>query len=188
MDNSGGKRMGNRVEAGGAGVPPATIPASENLPKNHLFSTISHPAARLEGAPPEVTRCLSSRSCATSGGAASCRAQPRGECAAERPHRILSLFAFHLSLRPKGATASCRAFADGEREEAGEGNLQECLECRRAAPDGWETGGMSTLKTKKTASRTGTLICDKSIHKQRAYHSSGIQQIHPFAFQGMSKN
>ncbi len=113
---------------------------------NHLFSIISHPAARLEAAPPEVTRCLSRRSRATSGGAASCRAQPRGECAAERPHRILSLFTFHLSLRPKGATASCRAQADGEREETGEENLQECLECRRASPDGWETGGMSTLK------------------------------------------
>ena len=46
----------------------------------------------------------------------------------------------------------------------------------------------SALKSMKTASRTGTLICDKSIHKQRAYHSSGIQQIHPFALQGMSKN
>ncbi len=36
--------------------------------------------------------------------------------AAERPHRIFSLFTGHLSLRPKGATASCRALADGERE------------------------------------------------------------------------
>ncbi len=48
----------------------------------------------------------------------------RGRKAA--PH----LVTFHLSLRPKGATASCRAQADGEREETGEGNLQECLECR----------------------------------------------------------
>ena len=37
----------------------------------------------------------------------------------------------------------------------GEGHLQECLECRCASSDGWEAGGMSTLKTKKTASRTG---------------------------------
>ena len=37
LDNSGGKRMGNRVEAGGAGVPPATIPESENRPKTTCF-------------------------------------------------------------------------------------------------------------------------------------------------------
>ena len=37
LDNSGGKRMGKRVEAGGAGVPPATIPESENRPKTTCF-------------------------------------------------------------------------------------------------------------------------------------------------------
>jgi hypothetical protein len=37
LDNSGGKRMGKRVEAGGAGVPPATIPESENRPKTACF-------------------------------------------------------------------------------------------------------------------------------------------------------
>ena len=42
--------------------------------------------------------------------------------------------------------------------ETGDGNLQECLECRCAESDGRETGGMSTLKTKKTASRTGTRL------------------------------
>ena len=42
--------------------------------------------------------------------------------------------------------------------ETGDGNLQECLECRCADLDGWETGGMSTLKTRKTASRTGTRL------------------------------
>jgi hypothetical protein len=33
-----------------------------------------HPSARLKAAPPEVARCLFGRSCAPSGGAASCRA------------------------------------------------------------------------------------------------------------------
>ncbi len=42
--------------------------------------------------------------------------------------------------------------------ESREGNPQECLECPCTASDGWETGGMSTLKTKKTASRTGTRL------------------------------
>ena len=32
-----GKRMGKRVEGGGAGVPPATIPESENPPKTTCF-------------------------------------------------------------------------------------------------------------------------------------------------------
>ncbi len=36
--------------------------------------------------------------------------------AAGRPHRSFSFFTGHLSLRPKGATASCRALADGKRE------------------------------------------------------------------------
>ena len=44
-----------------------------------------------------------------------------------------------------------------EGGNAGEGNPQECLECRLSASDAWETGGMSTMKPKKTASRTGTL-------------------------------
>jgi hypothetical protein len=37
LDNSGGKRLGKRVEAGGAGVPPATIPESENRPETTCF-------------------------------------------------------------------------------------------------------------------------------------------------------
>ncbi len=46
--------------------------------KRPMFSVISHPAARLEAAPPEVTRCLFRRFHATSGGAASCRAMADG--------------------------------------------------------------------------------------------------------------
>ena len=42
--------------------------------------------------------------------------------------------------------------------DAGEVNLHECLEYRFAGSDGWVTGGMSTLKTKKTALRTGTRL------------------------------
>ncbi len=38
------------------------------------------------------------------------------------------------------------------------GNLQECPEYRCAESNGWEAGGMSTLKTRKTASRTGTRL------------------------------
>ena len=34
------------------------------------------------------------------------------------------------------------------------GRLLECLECRCADLDGWETGGMAALKTLKAASRT----------------------------------
>ena len=45
----------------------------------------------------------------------------------------------------------------GRGRGAGGGNPQECLEWRCADSDGLETGGMSTLKTKKTASLTGTL-------------------------------
>ena len=104
--------------------------------ENHLFSIIYNPAARQQAAPPEVTRCLFRRSCATSGGAASCRAQADGW---------------------KNVLRKVRQVRQVYGREAGGGNPQECPECRRESPDGWETGGMSTLKTKKTASRTGTL-------------------------------
>ena len=50
--------------------------------------------ARLEAAPPEVTRCLFRRSGATSGGAASCRAGME----MARPKAAPHLFTFHFSL------------------------------------------------------------------------------------------
>jgi hypothetical protein len=68
-------------EAGGGwgrGRPARDDSGKRKPTENHLFSTIAHPAARLEAAPPEVTRCLSRRSCATSGGAASCCATSQG--------------------------------------------------------------------------------------------------------------
>ncbi len=46
---------------------------------------------------------------------------------------------------------SSRAPTAGARE----GGVRGIPECRSAASDGWEAGGMSTLKTRKTASRTG---------------------------------
>ena len=57
-------------------------------------------------------------------------------------------------LGQRGTTCALRA----ERVREGGGELHECLGCRYADLDGWETEGMSTLKTKKTASRTGTRL------------------------------
>ena len=67
------------MDSRGAGVPPAGWMESGKQAKRPMFSVVSHPAARLEAAPPEVTRCSFRRSCATSGGAASCRAMADGE-------------------------------------------------------------------------------------------------------------
>ena len=70
-----GKPQKNLNRSGGAGVPPAGCMEMEHRPKLSMLPPLpSHPAARLEAAPPEVVRCLFRRSCATSGGAASCRA------------------------------------------------------------------------------------------------------------------
>jgi hypothetical protein len=63
----------------GVGGPPAGRLESGKREKRPMFSVISHPAARPGAAPPEVMRCLFRRSCATSGGAASCRAMADGE-------------------------------------------------------------------------------------------------------------
>ena len=118
LDNSGGKRMGKRVEAGGAGVPPAKITGRENPPKTTCLP--QSPIQRRGRMPHllEVTRCVSRRSCATSGSAASCRAQPRGECAAERPHRILSLFTCHCARRaPRHLAAPLRMEGGRKREK-----------------------------------------------------------------------
>ena len=100
-DHFGGRRMCSR----GAGVPPAGRMGSGRQAKRTMFSVISHPAARLEAAPPEVMRCLFRRFRATSGGTVSCRAG--GRWAAERPHRILSLVTIHLSLRCHHAPCDC---------------------------------------------------------------------------------
>ena len=80
----GGKRMGSRS----AGVPPAGLQKSGKQAKTPMFSMITHPPARLEAAPPEVTRCLFRRSCATSGGAASCRAGGRMRGRKAAPHLV----------------------------------------------------------------------------------------------------
>ncbi len=58
--------------------------------------------ARLEAAPPEVTRCLLQKVRRHFRG---CGILPRrdGNGAADRPHRNLSLVTFHFSLRPQGA-------------------------------------------------------------------------------------
>ena len=114
------KAGGKRMDSLGAGVPPAKRPKSGKQAKTPVFSVISHPAPHLEAAPPKSPRRSFGSFRATSGGAASCRAG--GKCAADRPHRILSLFTFHLSLRPKGAAASCRAKADEGREGGGRRN------------------------------------------------------------------
>jgi hypothetical protein len=70
----GGKWMFSR----GAGGPPAGCLGGGRQAKRPMFSVISHPAARLEAAPPESMRCLFSTVRATSGGAASCRALADG--------------------------------------------------------------------------------------------------------------
>ena len=49
---------------------------------------------------------------------------------------------------------STRAPTSGARE----GGVRGIPECRSKDSDAWETGGMSTLKTRKTASRTGTRL------------------------------
>ena len=62
----------------GTGVLAAVRQGRGKQAKRPMFSVISHPAARLEAAPPEVMRCLFSRVRATSGGSASCRAMADG--------------------------------------------------------------------------------------------------------------
>ena len=70
---------GRRAGGGwGRGRPVRDDSGKRKPAENHLFSIIYNPAALQQAAPPEVTRCLFRRSCATSGGAASCRAQADG--------------------------------------------------------------------------------------------------------------
>ena len=153
------KAGGKRLDSRGAGVPPARRLESGKQAKTPMFSVISHPPARLEAAPPEVPRWLSRSFQATSRG---CGILPRrgrmgGQKAA--PHLV---------------TCHC-ATADGEREgrthaearrRGGLGGGGFCTKGQKGNKRGiWRAGGMPTLKTMKTASRTwkegGERLCSR---------------------------
>ncbi len=72
------QKEGNLEICRSVGSPPARQLESGKQVKHPMFSVISPPVARLEAAPPEVTRRLFRRFRTTSGGAASCRALADG--------------------------------------------------------------------------------------------------------------
>ncbi len=62
----------------------------------------------------------------------------------------------HQRKGPRIASWEVRLSSRAPTTGAREGGVRGIPECHCADSDGWETGGMSTLKTRKTASRTGT--------------------------------